>query len=185
MNAHLIQTIALFLLAYAAVFVAAIDHALAENLGLQLDFLPGLMVFAGLNAGWGLLTSLAILSGLWFDALSANPLGVSILPLFLVAFVLKWNRELILRDDPYAQFVLGCLATAVVPVMTLLLLWGTGQKPLLGWGAFAQWIIHVLIGGGLTPVCFWLLRRVHRAFSYPHLAETSFRSDREIKRGRA
>lgn len=185
MNPNLIQNIGLFVLAYLAVFVAAVDNRAADVLGVQIDFLPGLMVYAGLNVGWGLLTALAILSGLWFDALSANPLGISILPLFAIAFVLRWNHELILKDDPYAQFVLGSIATATVPVLTLLLLWGTGQKPLLGWGTFAQWLIHILIGGGLTPVCFWSLQRIHRAFSYPQMAETSFRSDREIKRGRA
>ena len=51
-----------------------------------------------------------------FDSLSANPLGVSVLPLFLVGFLIYRQRELILRDQPFAQFVLGLGASAAVPV---------------------------------------------------------------------
>ena len=45
------------------------------------------------------------LGGLWFDSLSANPLGVSVLPLFLVGLAIHLNRELILRDQAFAQVV--------------------------------------------------------------------------------
>ncbi len=53
-------------------------------LGAQVDLLPVLMVYTALNAGLPVIASLAVLGGLGFDALSANPLGVTILPLFIV-----------------------------------------------------------------------------------------------------
>ena len=50
-------------------------------LGAQIDLLPALMVYAALNAGLPTVALLAVFGGLWFDTLSANPLGISILPL--------------------------------------------------------------------------------------------------------
>ena len=70
------------------------------------------MVYAALNADIVTVSLLAVLGGLWFDSLSANPLGVSILPLFAVGFVIYLQRELILRELPFAQFVLGAAASA-------------------------------------------------------------------------
>ena len=63
-----------------------------------MDLLPALMVYAALNADIVTVSLLAVFGGLWFDALSANPPGVSILPLFAVGFVIWLQRELILRE---------------------------------------------------------------------------------------
>ena len=64
-----------------------------------------------------------MLGGLWFDSLSANPLGVSVLPLFVVGLAIHVKRELIVRDQTFAQVVLGAAAPALaVPLLTLLLL---------------------------------------------------------------
>jgi cell shape-determining protein MreD len=117
--------------------------------------------------------------------LSANPLAISILPLFLIAFSVQRSRELILREERYAQFCLGFAASTAAPILTLLLLLGVGHKPLIGWGSLWQWFVMGLVGGALTPVCFWLFDRIDRAFNYQRQLETSFRPDREIKRGRA
>ncbi len=42
----------------------------------------------------------AVAGGLWFDSLSANPLGVSVLPLFAVGLCVHLAREFVLRDQP-------------------------------------------------------------------------------------
>jgi len=65
-----------------------------------------------------------------FDSLSANPLGISVLPLSR-RFAIDSRRELILRDQVFAQVVLGLLASAIVPTLTVLMLLSTGKSPLL------------------------------------------------------
>ena len=41
-----------------------------------------------------------------------------------------------------------------------------------------------LVGGLLVPLYFRLFGKVYRTLGYERVAETSFRDDREIKRGR-
>ena len=121
---------------------------------------------------------------MWFDALSANPLGVTILPLFVVGFVIFSQREFILRKVSFAQMVLGTVASAVVPVLTVLLLLTGGKEPMLGWGSLWQWLVMTAGGAVATPVIFALFDWCNRAFGYQPRTETSFRPDREILRGR-
>ena len=62
--------------AFLAVFGEAAFPALRELLGAQVDLLPAMMVFAALNTDIATVALLAVLGGLCFDALSANPFGV-------------------------------------------------------------------------------------------------------------
>ncbi len=179
-----LDTILVFLAAFLAVGFEAAFPGLRRLLGAQVDLLPPLMVYAGLRGGLVTVALLASLSGLWFDSLSANPLGVSILPLFAVGLAIHLQRELILRDQPFAQFVLGLGASAATPALTLLALLSTGQTPLLGWGSLWQWLVMALGGAVATPIFFELFGLCHRALGHPRTVETSFRSDREIQRGK-
>ena len=179
-----LPSIALLAVTYLTVFLTSWLIGMHGLLGVQIDLLPALIVYCGLTTGWVPLSLVATLGGLWFDSLSANPLGISILPLFLIGFIIERNKELILREERYAQFFLGAAASGVAPVWTLLLLAGTGFKPLFGWGSLWQWLFMGLIGGAFTPLLFWLFDRINAAFTYPRLAQSSFRPDREIKRGR-
>jgi cell shape-determining protein MreD len=181
---NLINTVIIGVAIFLMVFVEASFNGVRNLLGAQVDYLPVLMFYAGLSVSVGEMTTLALLGGLWFDSLSANPLGISILPLFLIGFATHWYRGLILREQVFAQFTLGLAASAVAPVLTLLLLLNTDRQPLLGWGTLWQWLVMTVGGGLMTPVWFWLLDRVTRALSYRPFTETSFRTDREIKRGR-
>jgi len=179
-----LNTGALLLAAYLAVFLAACRTPLSDFLGVQTDLLPALMVYCGLSSDWATLTIVALAGGLWFDALSSNPLGVTVIPLFLVAFIVQLNRGFILREQRYAQFVLGAIASAGAPAVTGVVLLGLGQNPLIGWGSFWQGFVMAVIGGSLTPVMFWAFERFTSVFNYQPMSETSFRPDREIKRGR-
>lgn len=178
------NTILILTAAFLAVFCEAALPGLRNLLGAQVDLLPALMVCSALNAGMTAVTLLAIFGGLCFDSLSANPLGVSILPLFAVGFPICWQRELILRDLPFAQFILGAAASAAAPVLTILLLLTCGQQPLLGWGSIWQWLVMIVGGAAVTPILFALFGWCDRALGYQPRTETSFRSDREIRRGR-
>ncbi len=175
------NTITLLIAAYAAVFL---QSAVNGFLGVQLDILPALMVYASLTAGPITVATLALCGGLWFDSLSANPLGISILPLLAIGFVVQVRRDLILRDQTFAQFVIGLAASFAAPLMTLLFLLTAGKALLLGWGTVWQLLLMALVGGAATPGLFWLFNRVAQTFDYREATSTSFRPDREIRRGR-
>jgi rod shape-determining protein MreD len=172
------------LVALLAVFWQSAFGGLRHLLGAQVDVLPALIVYASLSTGLVTMSVTAVLGGLFFDSLSANPMGVSILPLFVVGFLIHLQRDLILRDQLFAQFVLGLAAGALAPVMTVLLLLTMGQAPLLGWGSAWQWIVLAVGGGIATPIVFVAFGLFDRTFNYRRSIESSFRPDREIRRGR-
>lgn len=179
-----INTFLLLLTAFIVVFLQAALAGMRDLIGAPVNLLPALIVFAALYGGLRAVALLAVCGGLWFDSFSANPLGISVLPLFGVGLVIYRQRELILRDLGFAQFVLGLAASFMVPLLTLLLLLSMGQSPLVGWGTVWQFVVLSVLGGVGTPLVFRLFARVRHAFFHPPMAPTSFRSDREIHRGR-
>lgn len=180
-----LNPILILLTAFTAIFLETYFDGFRHWFGAQIDLLPALMVYASLSSTMGVVTLLAVLGGFWYDSLSANPLGISTLPLFLVGLLIYARRGLILRDQTYAQFVLGLGASAIVPVLSVLLLLSTRQTPLLGWGSLWQWLVMSFGGALLTPVCFRLFDGLNHGLSYQPVSETSFRPDREIRRGRS
>jgi rod shape-determining protein MreD len=172
------------LAAILAVFAVATFNGLRQLLGAQVDLLPALMVYTALSSGPPMMITVAVLGGLLFDTLSANPLGTSVLPLLIVGVLLQLRRDLILREQIYAQFVLGLLASAVVPAMSILILLTLGQSPLLGWGSLWQWTVMSLGGAVATPIFFVTFGWLNHALGYQRIIETSFRPDREIRRRR-
>ena len=115
---------------------------------------------------------------------TANPLGISILPLALIGWPIYLRRDLILRDLPFAQFVLGATASAAAPLLTMLLLLSGGKELLLGWGTIWQWIVMTAAGAVATPFIFSLMEAGNRALGYQERIEPGFRPDREIQRSR-
>jgi hypothetical protein len=179
-----LKSILVLLFTFAAVYLEAVCRGPRNVLGAQIDLLPAIVVYASLGCDLVTMSLVAALGGLWFDTLSANPLGISILPLFTVGFLIYPRRGLILREQYYARFVLGTSASALVPLLTLLLLLSMRETPLLGWGTVWQWLVMSLGGGLMTPALFWLFDALNSALSYLPVAESSFRPDREIRRGR-
>ena len=170
--------------AFVAVFAEATLSGPRRLLGAQVDLLPAIMVYAALNSGVVTTSLLAVLGGIWFDSLSANPLGVSILPLFAVGFPISLQRDLILRGLPFAQVVLGGVASAAVPALTLLLLLNGSKQPVVGWGTLWQWFVMTVGGAAATPILFTLFDWCSGTLGYKPQMETAFRPDREIRRGR-
>ena len=179
-----LTTLLVLIAAFLAVFWGAAWQGLRHFLGAQIDLLPGLMVYASLCGGLTSVVLLAVLGGLWFDSLSANPLGISILPLFIVGLVLHVWRELILQDQPFAQLALGLAASAAAPLLTLVLLLTTGHSPLLGWGSLWQLIVMAVGGGLATPIWFLVFEWLQGRLAHHGDLPSSFRPDREIRRGR-
>ena len=170
--------------AFLAVYLEAASDWPRRWLGTQIDLLPGLMVYASLSSGFAAVTLLAIFGGCCFDSLSANPMGITTLPLFALGLALLHFRHLILRDQAYAQWILGLAASALMPLLALLLLYTAGRNPFIGAGSIWQWLVASLGGAALTPLYFVVFDHLERAFSYHPLRQTSFRPDREIERGR-
>ena len=180
----LFRTILILAGAFLAVFAETTLTAPRSLLGAQVDLLPGLMVYAALTAGLPTIMLLAVLGGLCFDTLSANPPGITILPLLVAGMLVHLRRDLILRDLPFAQFVLGAAASALVPALTVLMLLSSGTELLLGWGTLWQWLVMTATGAAVTPFIFSLMATCHRALGYERREEGVFRHDREIQRSR-
>ncbi len=179
-----LNLILVLLVTFLAVFCEAAFNSLRGLLGAQIDLLPALVVYASLSGGMLTTALVSVLGGLFFDSLSANPLGISVLPLFLVGFAIQTQRDLILRDQLFAQWVIGLAASAAVPAMVLLLLLTGHHSPRLSWITLWQWIIMSAGGAIATPLLFLMFDWFDRMFSYRRATETSFRTDREIRRGR-
>jgi cell shape-determining protein MreD len=179
-----LNTLFILVAAFLAVFWEAAFQGIRHVLGVQVDLLPALMVYAGLCGSLTAVCLTAGFGGLLLDSLSANPLGISVLPLFAVGFLIHLWRDLILRDQAFAQTVLGFAAGAAVPVLQLLLLLTTGRSPQLGWGTFWQLAVMTLGSAIATPVCFFIFDWLKKHLVHAPAFETSFRPDREIRRGR-
>ena len=182
---NILHDILILATAFVLVFLQATFTPIRSVFGAQLDLLPSLMVYTSLTGGVTSFTLLAVFGGLWLDSLSANPLGASVLPLFLIGFIIQKYRGLILREQLFAQFMLGLGASAAAPLASLAIVANLDVHPLVGWFFIWQWIVMSIGGALVTPVWFWIFDRLLLALSYRPLTETSFRPDREIKRGRS
>ena len=93
------QSILILVAAFLAVFAETALSAPRHLLGAQIDLLPAIMVYAALNTGLPTISLLAIFGGLSFDSLSANPLGISILPLFIVGWTVMTLAMMLPEGD--------------------------------------------------------------------------------------
>jgi rod shape-determining protein MreD len=174
----------IYVVAFLAVFAQASMFGIRYWAAAQVDLLPALMVYTALNAGIVNVACLAVVGGLWFDSLSANPLGITILPLFLPGLILFLQRDLILKELTFAQLIIGGAMSALVPLLSVILLLSAGKPLLLGWGTLWQWLVMAVGGALATPVIFALFKWFNDAFGYKVSSGSSFRPDRELLRGR-
>ncbi|MEO6336920.1 MAG: hypothetical protein ABIP71_08920 [Verrucomicrobiota bacterium] len=179
------RLIFILLAAFLAVYCESSIEVFRNIFGAQVDLLPALMVYTSLTMGLPSIALLAVIGGLLFDSLSANALGISIVPLLLIGVAIHRFHGLLLRDQLYAQFAFGVAASLLTPLLTLLILLSGNSNPLVGWGTLWQLLVMGVGGGLLTPVCFWVLDSLNRALNYQPVSQSSFRPDRQIKRGRA
>jgi rod shape-determining protein MreD len=184
MNPHRMNLVALGLMSYLAVFLAARFHGFRMLTGAQFDFLPGLVVVAAMMHGISAVLVVSITGGLLFDSLSSNPLGVTTLVLATVGTFVYLNRDLLLRDQTYPQFIVGAGASAAAPVMSYIAVSGFGMHPLIDWTSLWVWFVMAVTGALTTPIWFSVFQKVDRALHYQVVPESSFRPDREIQRGR-
>ena len=176
------------LLLYVAVWVAIFSQtqfpALTEWLGLAPSLVPALIVHAALTHSSWVTFGLAVFAGLSLDSLSPMKLGIHYLPLLALGLAIQARQHLILRDQTYARIFLGLAAGTFVPLATLLLLTITDRPVLSGWSTGWQLVFSGLFNAMACPVCFRIFDWLERVLGDPRPVESSFRPDRQIKRGR-
>ena len=170
--------------AFLAVFWEAAFDGVRRLLGGQIDLLPALTAYAALQTDFPRTILVAVCGGLFFDSVSATPLGISVLPLLVIGVVIYRVRELILKDEVFAQALIGLGVSAAAPVMTLILLLTIGHTPILGWGSLWQLLLMTLGGAVALPLWSVLFEWLESTFSHDRVQQLSFRPDREIRRGR-
>lgn len=179
-----LETIAILLAAWLAVAFEVSFNGFRNWFGAQVSLLPALMVYVALSSSLPSVALLAIVGGLAQDSFSANPLGVTTVALALTGFLLHYKRDLVLRDQVYAQVMMGFLASALVPAGVVLALMNTHNPVPLTWRLMGQWLVMAAGGAVATPLVFRLFARLNRWFIYQPLPETRFRDTRQIKRTR-
>ena len=184
MSSHRLTLIAFGLTAYVLVFVMARLDGIRIFLGAQIDFLPGLVVVAAMTYGIPAVLTVAIAGGLLYDAMSANPFGATTFSLIVVGTLVYINRDLLLKEQTYPQFILGAGASAAAPVLSYFVASAMGSHPLIEWPTLIVWVIMTLGGALATPIWFLIFQGVDRALHFPVVPESVTRVDREIRRGR-
>ena len=147
-------------------------------------FAAGADGVCGVRTDLATISLLAVLGGSWFDALSANPFGASILPLFAVGFVIYLRRDLILRELSFAptrpRHPGQCHCAGAVHFAFV-----DGRETTPAGLGFALAMAGDDCGRrGGDAVGFRAVRLVQPRARLSARTETSFRPDREIRRGR-
>lgn len=176
--------ILMFGVLWLAVFAQTQFGLLHRWLAVPLSVIPALLVYAALTHGLVLTAAFSVVAGLWLDAVSASRFGVSVLPMFLFAFVVQTRSHLILREQRFAQFWLGAAGGAFIPLFTAGLLQLGQRQPAFTRGTWWQLLVLALFNGIVCPLVFRFFDKLNRAFNYQPLETQSYRTDRQMVRGR-
>ena len=160
------HTASILLAALIGVFLEAVVTLPRDLLGAQVNPLPALVVYAALHSNMATLTLLVICGSLWQSSLSADPLGIALLPLFLVGVFIEINRGQFARRERFVRFTLGAAASASVPLFTLFLLLTVGHEPIVNWFSLWQWVVVSVGGGVLTLLAFFVLDWLKNVLSH-------------------
>ena len=181
---HWVSLFIFLLMGYSTMFVQARFTIFRDFFGFQLDFVPGLVVYAAIHFQFFAALGCAAALGIMYDLLSANPLGTTLLVFAVITFLAANFREVLLSEEFTAQFVLGAGATLGSILLTAFVLYMAGEQPLAGARSLWIWLLVSAGGGVVTPLWFRLFARLDEALRYKEVPESSFRPDRQIARGR-
>ena len=173
---------------FIGIFLATVINTPREWLGAQFEITPLIVAYVALRGSAGEAAFAAAFGGLFLDSLSMNPLGISILPLFLIAVVLQSSKEIMVVNSTYTQFIVGLCAGAASPVLTMfMMLLVDGPEPMLGWVTLWHLTRLSLPCGLLSPILFKTMDRLDGMLtypSYPQISESMVSGNRQIKRGK-
>jgi cell shape-determining protein MreD len=174
----------LFLVLWLSLFAQTQFDWVRNLLGVPLSVIPALVVYTAFTHNLAVITTFTVFAGLALDSLSSSRIGVSVAPLFALGFLLHTQQSILLRDQTFAQVWLGMAGGAAVPLATGLILQLGSHSPAMGWGLIWQLLLLAAFNGLMCPVIFRLFDHLQKLFEYQPVQSTSYRSDREIKRGR-
>lgn len=178
-------TLLVFLITgYVAIFAQARFTFFRDFFGAQPDLLPGMIVYAAMAFRLETVMLCTVIFGSFFDALSGNALGTTILTLSAIGLAASRYREFLLSEHFTTHWVLGLIASGLAPFLSYGVLQLSGMNPLLGAGSAWQWAIMTAGGGLVTPLWFKVFNRLDDALRYKEIPESTFRADRQIARGR-
>lgn len=166
------------------VFLQTTVNASRYWLGAQVDLLPSLVVFTSGTGDFMAFLACVIVGGLCYDSFSSNPIGTTVLPLLTTGLLVRASREYVVLRDRLVQALAGSAASVLVSLLSLLIIQVLGTQPLVGWVSVWPCLVMAAASTVVTPFWFWLFPRLEKTFGYGKMPETSFRPDREIKRGR-
>ncbi len=179
-----LETISILLATWLCVAFEVSFNGFRNGLGAQVSLIPALMVYVALTSPLSSVALLAIVGGLAQDSFSANPLGVTTAALALTGMLMHHQRDLVLRDQVYAQVLMGFLASSLVPACVVLALMSTHQPVPLTSRLAGQWFVMAAGGAVATPLVFRLFAQLNRWFTYQPLPESHYRTMRQMKRTR-
>ena len=179
-----LEAISILLAAWLAVAFEISFDGFRHWFGAQVSLLPALMVYVALSSSLPSVALLAIVGGLAQDSFSANPLGITTVALALTGVLLHYKRDLVLRDQAYAQVMMGFIASALVPACVILALMNTHNPVPLTARLLTQWLVMAIGGAVATPLVFRLFAQLNRWFTYQPVPESRYRETRQIKRTR-
>ncbi len=148
----------LFLLAS---FVVVVAQCTLANLvtwgGARLELMPALVAYAAMSTRWPLALWLALVGGVFLDALSANRLGISSVALVVIAFIGSRAQRLVLRNHVWAQMLVGLLSSLIASIVV----WGSLTVGGFGWSLSVAGVTRVgqvaLMSLVTAPLLFRLL----------------------------
>ena len=179
-----LETISILLAAWLAVAFEVSFNGFRNWFGAQVSLLPALMVYVALTSSLPSVVLLAIVGGLAQDSFSANPLGVTTVALALTGFLIHYKRDIVLRDQIYAQVMMGFLGSSLVPACVVLALTNSHHPVPLTARLVGQWVVMTVGGAVATPLIFRLFAQLTRWFSYQPFPESHYRGTGQLKRTR-
>lgn len=200
-----VRPVSLLLVTVLTVFLQSSLTGVRQWLVAQPDLVPALVVYAALHTSLATTAATAVLGGLGCDALSSGPFGLSVVPLVLLGVLLHRRRDLLLRDSPWAQALMGAagaLAVSVVWLVLLHVIWPVMDglpaapphlpevrgasivAPPLGVAHLWKLLVVTIAAAPITVLVFQVFGWLDALLNYQPAPETRYRHDREIKRGR-
>ena len=185
MTFRISKMLLLLIVAYVLTFIQSYWHWPRLLLGFQPDLTPAFLVFVGMTMGAGYVSSMALATGLWLDSLSANPFGISVLPLFFVGWVVFCVREKIMTREFMAQIYLGIIAGLIVFLFQLILLRIFSVNPMIGWEMVFWSLLNAFFCGLFVPLLTLSHKAFGRWFSHPSYEPNKWLdNNRQIVRGK-
>jgi|YNPNPStandDraft_1061719.scaffolds.fasta_scaffold24930_2 rod shape-determining protein MreD len=179
-----IQFTSILLTGFLTVFLEATLDWPRQFLRFQPDILPIIIIYAAIYLSPLSILALSILFGWWLDSFSLNPFGISAFPLTIIGLIMNRFHELILYETTTGQIVLGFFAGFLAPVLAIILMLGHEPAPIVSHYTFLYCLGNGIICGLVLPGIFKLFNLLIKCFAYPEATSSSFRPDREIKRGK-